>query len=50
MPPKYISKGKPYQQIAKEKECLACAGSGHYDDDDHGSPRCESCQGTGKVS
>ena len=30
----------------KERPCGACAGSGYYDD--NGSPKCESCNGTGK--
>lgn len=28
------------------KECVACSGSGYYDND--GSPNCDSCKGTGK--
>ena len=31
----------------KEEPCVACNGSGHYDDT--GSPPCSSCGGTGKV-
>jgi DnaJ-class molecular chaperone len=27
--------------------CTACSGSGYYDN--HGSPRCGGCNGTGKV-
>lgn len=30
----------------KEKPCSACSGSGYYDDT--GSPKCGSCDGTGK--
>lgn len=43
---KYISKGKPYYQITVEDDCLACSGSGYYDDD--GSPTCDACNGTGR--
>lgn len=42
---RYITKGKSYKQIAKDQSCIACAGSGYYDD--HGSPKCSSCNGTG---
>jgi len=31
----------------KLKTCLACNGSGYYDHD--GSPKCSSCNGTGKI-
>ena len=30
----------------KRVKCLACNGSGYYDH--HGSPPCDSCEGTGK--
>jgi len=30
----------------KQRECAACAGSGHYDH--NGSPPCGACDGTGK--
>jgi len=30
----------------KTRPCSACNGSGHYDDNN--SPKCESCNGTGK--
>ncbi len=30
----------------KQRPCLACNGSGHYDH--NGSPKCASCNGTGK--
>jgi DnaJ-class molecular chaperone len=30
----------------KLRNCTACNGSGYYDN--HGSPRCGSCEGTGK--
>jgi DnaJ-class molecular chaperone len=30
----------------KLKECIACNGSGYYDNT--GSPKCSSCNGTGK--
>lgn len=30
----------------KERECLACSGSGYYDH--NGAPPCSSCEGTGK--
>lgn len=30
----------------KQKPCGGCAGSGHYDS--HNSPKCSSCDGTGK--
>lgn len=43
---KYIKKGRPASKVP-EKECLACAGSGYYDD--HGSPLCGACGGTGKA-
>lgn len=43
---KYIIKGKPYKEIEEDNKCLACAGSGHYDDT--GSPKCGACNGTGK--
>lgn len=35
-------------QFVEEKvlPCLACNGTGHYDNT--GSPKCESCNGTGK--
>lgn len=45
---KYISKGKPYQQIKEENLCKACSGSGYYDD--NGSPKCSECNGTGLES
>ncbi len=46
MSSKYISKGKPYKEAEEENRCLACAGSGYYDDT--GSPKCSACGGTGK--
>jgi len=30
----------------KLRPCTACMGSGYYDD--HGSPKCGACDGTGK--
>ena len=30
----------------KKRRCTACGGTGHYDH--HGSPKCDSCNGTGK--
>lgn len=48
MSAKYITKGKPVDLLKKDDDCLACAGSGHYDD--NGSPKCGSCGGTGKES
>ena len=45
------AKRKEYylQFIYKKKLiiCIACNGSGHYDNT--GSPKCSSCNGTGKV-
>lgn len=35
-----------YVQGWKKRTCTACSGSGKYDSD--GSPRCSSCNGTGK--
>ncbi len=32
----------------KLRKCIACAGSGYYDND--GSPKCAGCDGTGKES
>jgi len=36
-----------YDHVYKQKQqlCLACNGSGYYDD--NGSPKCSSCDGTG---
>jgi DnaJ-class molecular chaperone len=48
MSARYISKGKPFVEIEKDDRCLACAGSGYYDD--NGSPKCGACGGTGKES
>lgn len=36
-----------FQKGRKMVVCCACNGSGYYDH--HGSPRCGSCGGTGKV-
>lgn len=30
----------------KQRPCIACNGSGYYDD--NGSPKCGACKGTGK--
>lgn len=30
----------------KERDCIACNGSGYYDH--NGSPKCDCCNGTGK--
>ena len=35
------------EQGRKLVVCVACSGSGYYDS--HGSPKCSSCDGTGKV-
>lgn len=37
---------KNIKQKEKEKVCIACNGTGRYDHD--GSPKCSSCDGTGK--
>lgn len=38
-----------FKYIFKRKliKCIACNGSGRYDS--HGSPKCSSCDGTGKT-
>jgi DnaJ-class molecular chaperone len=41
-----IRNGANYDRTAKESVCIACNGSGYYDD--HGSPKCDACDGTGK--
>ena len=35
------------QKKVKEEKCIACNGSGRYDH--QGSPKCSSCEGTGKI-
>jgi DnaJ-class molecular chaperone len=35
-----------YVYAWKERECIACSGSGRYDH--NGSPKCSACNGTGK--
>jgi hypothetical protein len=46
-----ISKGKNYDQQQRDAACVACVGSGYYDDlDRRGRPiKCGSCSGTGRA-
>jgi DnaJ-class molecular chaperone len=37
---------KKYVHGVKLRDCTACSGSGRYDG--NGSPKCSSCEGTGK--
>lgn len=46
-----ITKGKNYDQIAKDNRCPSCSGSGRYDswDTKRNRPiKCGSCGGSGK--
>lgn len=36
-----------FSQFIEEKKCIACNGSGYYDNT--GSPKCGACNGTGKI-
>jgi len=42
-----IELGKKLEEDSKEEICIACNGTGYYDDD--GSPPCGSCNGTGFI-
>ena len=44
---KAFKAGKAYEKARQEqnKKCVACDGTGYYDD--NGSPKCGSCNGTG---
>lgn len=47
--PMKVTKGKNYDQSKRDNRCVACAGSGWYDDTRHGGPvKCGSCGGTGQ--
>lgn len=48
MPSSYIRIVKPGSSVSAPamRDCIACAGSGYYDD--NGSPKCAACLGTGK--
>lgn len=41
-----VAHHKKYVEGWKSIICTACSGSGYYDN--HGCPRCSSCNGTGK--
>jgi DnaJ-class molecular chaperone len=48
-----ITNGTPYTVQAELDKCVACNGSGYYDDWDtkHNRPYlCDACNGTGKES